>query len=59
MFYFPSSKKCSHCDNKTNKTNNLNVITRICEECGCEHDRDINASINIMFEGLKIHYHSI
>ena len=25
MFYFPSSKKCSHCDNKTNKTNNLNV----------------------------------
>lgn len=50
MFYFPSSKKCSHCDNKTNKTNNLNVRNWICDECGCENDRDINASINIMFE---------
>ena len=59
MFYFPSSKKCSHCDNKTNKTNNLNVRNWICEECGCKNDRDINASINIMFEGLKIHYQSI
>ena len=59
MFYFPSSKKCSHCDNKTNKTNNLNVRNWICEEFGCENDQDINASINIMFEGLKIHYHSI
>ena len=56
--YFPSSKKCSHCDNKTNKTNNLNVRNWICEECGCENDRDINASINIMFEGLKMHYQS-
>ena len=56
--YFPSSKKCSHCDSKTNKTNNLNVRNWICEECGCENDRDINASINIMFEGLKIHYQS-
>ena len=56
--YFPSSKKCSHCDNTTNKTNNLNVRNWICDKCGCENDRDINASINIMFEGLKIHYQS-
>ena len=56
--YFPSSKKCSHCDNTTSKTNDLNVRNWICEECGCENDRDINASINIMFEGLKIHYQS-
>ena len=54
--YFPSSKKCSHCDNKTKETNNLNVRNWICEKCGCENDRDINASINIMFEGLKIYY---
>ena len=57
--YFPSSKKCSHCDNKTNITNNLNVRDWICDKCGCENDRDINASINIMFEGLKIHYQNI
>ena len=54
--YFPSSKKCSHCDNKTKETNNLNVRNWICEKCECENDRDINASINIMFEGLKIYY---
>ena len=28
----------------------------ICGKCGCENDRDINASINIMFEGLRMHY---
>ncbi len=54
--YFPSSKKCSHCDNKTDKTNDLSVRSWVCEVCGSENDRDINASINIMFEGLKLHY---
>jgi len=54
--YFPSSKKCSHCDNKTDKTNDLSIRSWICEECGCENDRDLNASINIMFEGIKLHY---
>ena len=56
--YFPSSKKCSHCDNTTSKTNDLNVRNWICDKCGCENDRDINASINIMFEGLKMYYQS-
>ena len=54
--YFPSSKKCSHCDNITKETDNLNVREWICSKCGCENDRDINASINIMFEGLRMHY---
>lgn len=54
--YYPSSKKCSHCDNKTNKTNDLGIRNWICEECGDENDRDINASINIMYEGIKLHY---
>ena len=56
--YYPSSKKCSHCENKTDKINNLNIRKWQCEECGNINDRDINASINIMFEGLKIHYQS-
>ena len=51
--YFPSSKMCSHCDTKTNKTNDLNVREWTCDNCGFTNDRDINASINIMFEGLK------
>ena len=51
--YYPSSKLCSHCDNKTDKTNNLGVRTWVCDKCGSTNDRDINASINIMFEGIK------
>ena len=51
--YFPSSKICSHCGSKTEKTNDLNVREWICSSCGSNNDRDINASINIMFEGLK------
>ena len=38
------------------KADNLNVREWICSKCGCENDRDINASISIMFEGLKVHY---
>ena len=51
--YFPSSKICSHCGERTYKTNDLGVRNWICDNCSNENDRDINASINIMFEGLK------
>ena len=51
--YFPSSKLCSHCGSKTEKTKDLGVREWECEECGSINDRDINASINIMMEGLK------
>ena len=54
--YYPSSKTCSHCGHKTDITNNLNIRAWECLNCGNLNDRDINASINIMFEGLKIHY---
>ena len=56
--YYPSSKICSHCDNKTEITNDLKVRMWECENCGNTNDRDINASINIMFEGIKIHFAS-
>ena len=56
--YYPSSKICSHCDNKTEITNDLKVRMWKCENCGNTNDRDINASINIMFEGIKIHFAS-
>ena len=45
-----------HCDNITDMTNNLSVRSWKCEVCGCENDRDLTASINIMFEGLRLHY---
>ena len=56
--YYPSSKICSHCDNKTEITNDLKVRVWECENCGNTNDRDINASINIMFEGIKMHFAS-
>ena len=52
--YYPSSKTCSVCGEKSNITNDLRVREWECERCGTHLDRDINASINIMFEGLKL-----
>ncbi len=46
----------SICGKKTIITNDLSVREWECEKCGTRHDRDINASINIMIEGLKLHY---
>ena len=54
--YYPSSKLCNHCGSKTEVTNNLSVRNWECTNCGNKNDRDINASINVMFEGLRIHY---
>ena len=54
--YYPSSKLCNHCGSKTDVTNKLNIRNWECTDCGNKNDRDINASINIMFEGLRIHY---
>ena len=54
--FYPSSKMCNHCGSKTEVTNNLSIRSWECTNCGNKNDRDINASINIMFEGLRIHY---
>ena len=51
--YFPSSKTCNNCG-YINQNLNLNIRNWKCHKCGVEHDRDINASINILKEGYKI-----
>ena len=53
--YYPSSQICSRCDNQDKKYKNLNEREHKCTKCGQELDRDFNASINIMFEGLKLY----
>lgn len=52
--FFPSSKTCHDCGWK--KTD-LKLHDRywVCESCGCEHDRDVNASKNILKEGLNLY----
>ena len=52
--FYPSSQLCSHCGNQSSQTKDLGVRTYICEKCGLEIDRDYNASINILNEGLRI-----
>ena len=53
--WFPSSKTCSNCNHLLTKAElPLSVRTWNCPTCSQQNDRDINASINILNEGLKL-----
>ena len=51
--FYPSSKTCHCCGHRMNYMG-LEVREWTCPNCGIKHDRDINAAINIMNEGLRI-----
>ena len=51
--WFPSSKRCSSCGHIVEKMS-LNIRQWDCPQCGTHHDRDINASINILAAGLAV-----
>ena len=54
--YYPSSKLCSHCGYK--KDLKLHERSWICPNCNTNHDRDYNASINILNEGIRVYGNS-
>jgi len=53
--WFPSSKKCSTpgCD-YIYKDLTMDVREWVCPECGANHDRDVNAAINIRNEAVRM-----
>jgi len=51
--FYPSSKTCGDC-NWINQELKLSDREWTCKSCGAIHDRDVNASRNILKEGLKI-----
>ena len=51
--YYPSSQICSRCGNKNEEMKDIRVRELKCSKCGLEIERDYNASINILNEGLK------
>ncbi len=51
--WFPSSKRCSNCGYIAEKMP-LNIREWDCPKCNSHHDRDLNASINILAAGLAV-----
>ena len=51
--FFASSQTCHVCGSVNPETKDLKVREWICPQCNTYQDRDLNASINILNEGLK------
>ena len=54
---YPSSQTCSCCGYRNPLVKNLSIREWECPNCHVKHDRDTNASINILNKGLSIDQH--
>lgn len=52
--FYPSSQLCSYCGFKNTKVKNLKIRKWTCPQCSAKHDRDYNASMNILKYGLQM-----
>ncbi|SDA62167.1 zinc ribbon domain-containing protein, partial [Methanobrevibacter millerae] len=55
--YFPSTQICSECGEKNENIagiGNIGIREWDCPHCNAHHDRDVNASKNILKKGLEM-----
>ena len=50
--WYPSSKTCSSCGHKM-ESMKLDIRGWDCPSCGTNHDRDINAAVNVKYKGQE------